>query len=75
MKAFALPAYKFQQRENENDPKMPPEDDKPPLPLTSDFPTLTFLPLLHGLSSSKKLLNNTQLVFHHHNLDQVIAKA
>ena len=56
---------------------MPPEDDKPPLPLTSDFPTLTFLPLLHALAFLllKKLLKNTRLVFDHHHLDQVIAAA
>ena len=76
LKAFALAAYKFQPRENENDPKMPPTDDKPPkvLPLTCDFPT--FLPLLHALAFLllKNFWNDTQLVFDHHNLDQVIAK-
>ena len=45
LKAFPSAAYKFQRRP-ENDPKMPPTDNKPPkvLPLTCDFPTLTFLP-------------------------------
>ena len=64
LKAFALAAYKFQPRENENDPKMPPTDDKPPkvLPLTCDFPTLRFPPPLHAASFySKKLWNDTQL--------------
>ena len=64
LKAFPLAAYKFQRRP-ENDPKMPPTDDKPPkvLPLTCDFPTLTFLPPLHAASFySKKLWNDTQLL-------------
>ena len=63
LKAFPLAAYKFQRRP-ENDPKMPPTDDKPPkvLPLTCDFPTLTFLPPLHAASFySEKLWNETQL--------------
>ena len=64
LKAFPSAAYKFQRRP-ENDPKMPPTDNKPPkvLPLTCDFPTLTFLPLLRAASSfySPKLWNDTQL--------------
>ena len=53
LKAFpSLGAYKFQRRA-ENDPKMPPTDDKPPkvLPLTCDFPTISSSPAARSSSS------------------------